>query len=122
MGRDLAVSTQWVWERIKGGEPLFFVELRHPGDADLAVYRIRGALRVNFDDARRHLREMPRDRLVVVCSAVPGDEPALELAAFLTDNGVPARALEGGVSRYLEAGLPADEVKAARDMTRTRGE
>ncbi|MBU5637648.1 sulfurtransferase [Geomonas sp. Red69] len=122
MQRDLAVSTDWVWERIKEGEPLFFVELRHPGDADFAVQRVRGALRVNFDDARRHLQELPRDRLVVVCSAAPTDEPALELAAFLGDNGVRARALEGGVSGYLEAGLPAEEVKAARDMTRSRGE
>lgn len=122
MRSDLAVSTDWVWERIKEGEPLFFIELRHPGDVDYAVRRVRGALRVDFDDAKRHLPELPRDRLVVVCSGLPNDEPALELASFLTENGVTARVLAGGVAEYLEAGLPADEVKAARDMTRSRGE
>ncbi|QXE91203.1 rhodanese-like domain-containing protein [Geomonas subterranea] len=123
MRSDLAVSTEWVWERIKEGEPLFFIELRHPGDAGhFAVLRVRGGLRVDFDDARRHLPELPRDRLVVVCSAAPTDEPAFDLAAFLKENGVRARALVGGVAGYFEAGLPAEEVRAARDMTRLRGE
>ncbi|MBJ6800760.1 rhodanese-like domain-containing protein [Geomonas propionica] len=122
MQSDLAVSTDWVWERIKEGEPLFFIELRHPGDADYAVHRVRGALRVDFEDAKRHLRELPADRLVVVVSDLPNDEPALELAALLKENGLQARALSGGIFGYLKAGLPVEEVRAARDMTRTRGE
>lgn len=118
---DLAVSTDWVWERIKEGEPLFFIELRHPGDLDLSVHRVRGALRLNFDDAKRHLAEIPRDRVVVVCAAAPDDEPALELARLLKESGIQARALRGGLHEYLKAGLPAEEPRAARDMTRTRG-
>ncbi|WP_224981565.1 rhodanese-like domain-containing protein [Geomonas agri] len=122
MRSELAVTTDWLWERIKEGEPLFFIELRHPGDADFAVHRVRGALRVDWDEARRQLPELPRDRLVVVVSGLPNDEPALELAALFKENGVQARVLAGGVAAYLGAGLPAQEVRAARDMTRIRGE
>lgn len=121
MQNDLAVSADWVWERIKEGEPLFFIELRNPGDVDLSVHRVRGALRVGFDDAKRHLPELPLDRVVVVCAAAPSDEPALELARFLKENGIEARALRGGLHEYLKAGLPAEEPAAARNMTRIRG-
>lgn len=118
---DLAVGTDWVWERMKRGEPLFFIELRHPGDVDLTVHRIRGALRVTRDDALKHLAEMPRDRPVVVCSAAPNDDPAFEIARLLLDHGVQALALSGGLHGYLKAGLPSEEPGAARDMTRVRG-
>lgn len=121
MQKELVVSVDWLWERIKEGEPLFFIELHHPGDVDLSVHKVRGALVTNFDDALRHLPELPRDRLVVVCAAVPGDEPALELASRLKEAGVEARALTGGVLEYLKAGLPAEERRAAREMTRSCG-
>ncbi|WP_136514169.1 rhodanese-like domain-containing protein [Geomonas edaphica] len=121
MQRELAVSVDWLWERIKEGEPLFFIELHHPGDVDLSVHKVRGALVANLDDVLRHLPELPHDRLVVICATVPGDEPALELALRLKEAGIEARALTGGVLEYLKAGLPAEERRAAREMTRNRG-
>lgn len=121
MQRELAVSVDWLWERIKEGEPLFFIELHHPGDVDLSLHKVRGALVVHVDDALRHLPELPRDRLVVICATVPVDEPALELASRLKEAGIEARALTGGVLEYLKAGLPAEERRAAREMTRNRG-
>ena len=38
------VGTDWVQEQIKRGEPVFFIEVRHAGDRDLAVMKARGAL------------------------------------------------------------------------------
>ena len=121
MESDLAVTTDWVWERLKDGEPLFFIELRHAGDVDLTVNGVRGALRLTNDDAQRRRAEIPGDRLVVICSAAPNDEPAFALARQLSGEGFRARALSGGVKAYLQAGLPVAEVGAGRDMTRTRG-
>ena len=121
MESDLAVTTDWVWERLKDGESLFFIELRHAGDVDLTVTRVRGALRLNNDDARRRRAEIPKECLVVVCSSAPNDEPAFTLARQLAEEGFRARALSGGVKAYLQAGLPVEEVEAGRNMTRTRG-
>lgn len=121
MERDLAVGTEWVWERVKGEEPIFFIELRHAGDVDLTLKKVRGALRVTNDDAARHFAEIPRDRTVVVCSAAPNDEPAYELAGQLVKEGFRARVLSGGFMAYLAAGLPVEEVAQGRNMTRLRG-
>lgn len=121
MESDLSVGTEWVWERIRSEEPLFFIELRHPGDVDFTLNKVRGALRVSSDDAKRHLAEIPRERVVVVCSAAPNDEPAFEFARRLVDDGFRARVLTGGVMAYLAAGLPVEEVARGRDMTRLRG-
>lgn len=121
MERDLAVSTDWVRERMKSGEPLFFIELRHAGDVDLTLKKVRGALRVNNDDARRHIAEIPPGHNVVVCSSAPDDEPAFELAGELVDRGFCAYALSGGLKAYLVAGLPVEEVGQGRAMTRVRG-
>jgi len=121
MEHDLAVSTDSIRERIKAGEPLFWIELRRAGDVDLTLLKVRGALRLTDDEARRHPPEVPEGRTVVVCCAAPGDEPALELARSLTERGLHAYVLSGGVKAYLSAGLPVEEVGQGREMTRSRG-
>lgn len=121
MERDLAVSTEWLRGRIKAGEPLFLIELRRAGDVDLTLLKVRGALQLTDDEARRHPPEVPEGRVVVVCSAAPGDEPALELAQALTERGLEAFVLSGGKKAYLSAGLPVDEIGQGREMTRSRG-
>ena len=121
MENDLAVTTDWVRERLKGGEQLFFIELRHPGDLDLTVNKVRGALRATSDDVQKYLPEIPEDREVVVCSSAPTDEPAYQLARLLLQRGFRAHALSGGLKAYLNAGLPVEEAGQGRDMTRVRG-
>ena len=121
MASDLAVTTDWVRERMKSGETLFFIEMRHAGDVDLTLKKVRGALRVTSDDARRHIAEIPAGHTVVVCSSAPGDEPAFDLARELVGRGFRAYAISGGLKAYLSAGLPVEEVGQGRDMTRLRG-
>jgi len=107
---------------MKRGEPIFFVEVRHGADRDLAVMKVRGALRLTDDDARNHLAEIPKERAVVVCSAAPGDEPAAELVRLLLGEGFQdAHLLAGGIRAYLSAGLPVEEIGEGRNMPRLRG-
>lgn len=122
MQSDLAVTAEWVRERIRAKESLFFIEIKHAGDADLALNKVQGALKVTTDDAKRHLAEIPRGATVVVCSATPSDDPAWDLARYLVSEGVDAFVLTGGIRAYLVAGLPAEESGQVRDMTRLRGE
>ena len=122
MASDIAVSTGWVKEQMKRGEPIFFVEVRHAGDLDLAVMKVRGALRLTHDEAQNRLAEIPKQRTVVVYSTAPGDEPALALARLLQSEGhQDAHLLNGGFKAYLNAGLPVEDVGEGRSMQRLRG-
>ena len=122
MTSDRKVSTDWVRDQMKRGEPIFFVELRHAGDRDLAVSKARGALRLLDHEAKDHLAQIPKERAVVVYSAAPGDEPALELVRLLVSHGFDqAHALIGGFKAYLSAGLPVEQIGEGRNMGRLRG-
>jgi rhodanese-related sulfurtransferase len=122
MTSELTVGPEWVREHMKRGEAVFFVEVRHAGDWDLAVQKARGALRLTSDDAHRHLDQIPRERTVVVYSTAPNDVPAEALVMQLTGAGYPhARLLAGGFKAYLSAGLPVEEIGEGYKMQRLRG-
>lgn len=122
MTSDQAVGTQWVQEQMKRGEPIFFVEVRRAGDLDLAVMKVRGALRLTDDEAPNHLAEIPKQRPVLVYSTAPDDEPAAALVRLLISHGFEEpHLLSGGFKAYLSAGLPVEEIGEGRTMTRLRG-
>jgi rhodanese-related sulfurtransferase len=122
MKGNLEVGTDWVQEQMKKGEPLFFVEVRHPGDLDLAVMKARGALRLDADQAPRHLAEIPRERKVVVYTTAPDDELAAALVRLLLSKDYrDVHLLSGGFKAYLSAGLPVEDIGEGQKMPRQRG-
>lgn len=113
------ITADEVKARLKKGEQLFFVNLRHHQDWDLAVMKARGALRVPDDQVEAHLDEIPRDRTVVVYSTCPGDEPSIEVAQKLQKLGwQDVHPLHGGFKAYLSAGLPVEEIGAGSSTRR----
>lgn len=122
MTSELEVGSDWVREQIKRGEAIFFVEVRHGGDLDLAVSKARGALRLIDHEMQDHLGEIPKERAVVVYSTAPDDEPAAALARLLVSRGVSdAHWLVGGFKAYLSAGLPVEAIGEGGNMPRLRG-
>jgi len=116
------VGTDWVKEQMKQGEPVFFVEVRHAGDRDLAVMKARGALRLTSEEAFKRTAEIPKKGTVVVYSSAPGDEPATQFARQLLSHGFTAvHVLTGGFKAYLSAGLPVEDIGEGRNMSRLRG-
>src|SRR5262245_49619036 len=81
------VTAAAVKEHLKGGDPLFFVNLRHHQDWDTAIFKARGALRVPDDEVEKHLDEIPHDRTIVIYSICPGDEPSIRVAQSLRQYG-----------------------------------
>ncbi|EHP86498.1 Rhodanese domain protein [Geobacter metallireducens RCH3] len=105
------ISAAEVKARMNAGEQLFFVNLRHHQDWDLAVMQVRGALRIDDDKVEAHLEEIPRERTVVVYSTCPGDEPSARVARLLQEHGwKDAHSLIGGFEAYCQEGLPVEEI------------
>ncbi|GLI38813.1 sulfurtransferase [Geobacter hydrogenophilus] len=119
---EFGITAGEVKSRIKSGEKLFFVNLRHHQDWDLAVMKVKGALRVPDDGLDQHLAEIPRDRPIIVYSTCPGDEPSLRAVRFLQQQGWnDAHFLIGGFNKYCEAGLPVEEVGVGNTSKKLRG-
>lgn len=119
---ELGITAGEVKSRMKSGEKLFFVNLRHHQDWDLAVMKVRGALRVPDKGLEQHLAEIPRDRPIIVYSTCPGDEPSLRTARFLQQQGWnDVHFLIGGFNKYCEEGLPVEEVGEGSTSKKLRG-
>lgn len=105
------ITAREVKTRLKAGEQLFFVNLRHHLDWDTAVMKARGALRVPDDQVEAHLGEIPRDRTIIVYSTCPGDQPSISAARLLLEHGWnDVHPLVGGFDAYCQEGLPVEEI------------
>lgn len=105
------ITAEEVKARLKAGEQLFFVNLQHHQDWDLAVMKARGALRIQDNQVEAHLEEIPRDRTIIVYSTCPGDEPSVNAAKLLQQRGWnDAHSLAGGFKAYCQEGLPVEEI------------
>lgn len=119
---DLEVTAESVREQLKRGEAIFFLEVRRGADKDLAVMKVRGALRLADDDVQNHLDEIPRERKVVLYSTAPEDAPALEAALLLRKRGFPdVQVVRGGFNACRIAGIQVVETGEGKSMTRLRG-
>jgi len=117
----LVVTADEVKSYLKQGEPLFFVEARHASDWDVAVMKVRGALRLPDDDIESHLSEVPGDRPVVVYSNCPGENRSLRVAGLLQEKGwKDVHVLKGGFKAYLREGLPVQEIGEGEQARKMR--
>ena len=107
---------------MKNGESLFFINVRHHRDWDLAVMKVRGALRVPDDEVEQHLGEIPRDRTIIVYSTCPGDEASSRVARLLQEQGWnDVHFLVGGFKTYCQEGLPVEEIGEGSKARKLRG-
>ena len=112
MNDGFEITAGEVKTRLKAGKKLFFVNLRHHRDWDLAVTKVRGALRIPDDQVEVHLKEIPRDRAtsISVYSTCPGDEPSISVANLLLQRGWnDVHPMVGGFKAYCQEGLPIEE-------------
>jgi len=121
MNNGFAVRVDEVKSRLKRGEKLFFINIRHHHDWDVGFLKAAGAFRVNDDEVEEELDRVPHDRPVIIYSSCPGDEPSIRAARLLKERGwEDVHPLLGGFSAYLEAGLPVDEINEGSTTRKTR--
>ncbi|OGR26586.1 MAG: hypothetical protein A2X83_08655 [Desulfuromonadales bacterium GWD2_54_10] len=119
MLKEFAVTAEAVKEHLHHGDPLQFVELRHPHKHEWSLFKAHGALRLEKDELEQHLADIPHDRPIVVFSDCPGEEASNQAAQMFQKHGWnDVHKLVGGFNAYLEAGLPVDPVTQAIPATR----
>lgn len=111
MVEEIGITAAEVKFRLKHGDLLFFLEIRHHQDWDWAALKVRGALRINDYEVETHLEQIPRDHTIIVYSSCPGDERSTRTAKLLQQLGWnDTHFLVGGFDAYCEEGLPVEDL------------
>lgn len=59
------ITIDEVKRRLDQGEKIFVIDTRSPAAWYSSNIKIRGAVRIHYNDLEEHLSEIPRDRMIV---------------------------------------------------------
>ena len=91
-----------------GAAPLI-VDVRSPGATALESRKIPGALHVPLDQVGKHVKDLPRDRDVILYCTCPNEASAAQAAKLLKNHGFTrVRPLHGGLDAWVEAGYAVE--------------
>jgi membrane protein DedA with SNARE-associated domain/rhodanese-related sulfurtransferase len=93
-----------------GGDPII-VDVRSVTARALEPRRIPGALHVTLDEIAKRMKDLPRDRDIVLYCACPSEASAARVARVLMNHGFKkVRPLEGGLDAWRAAGYAVDGI------------
>lgn len=105
--RTARISVQELSEMIGRGDDPIVLDVRTASHRLADGRRIPGARAVDLDALELTLREVPREREVVVYCACPNEATAAQVALRLHARGFRrVRPLAGGIEAWVSAGLP----------------
>ena len=94
---------------IDGGERPVIVDVRSHIARSLQPRRIPGALLVPLDAVEKHVKDLPRDRDIILYCTCPNESSAANAAKLLMNHGFTrVRPLHGGLDAWIEAGYEVD--------------
>ncbi len=65
MAEPKRITAQEVDGKLRGGEPVLFIDTRNNRDWGASDVKLPGALRIHHSELEQHLDKLPRDRLIV---------------------------------------------------------
>lgn len=87
-----------------GSQPLI-IDVRSPSARALEPRWIPGALHISLPDVALHLKDLPRDRDIILYCTCPSEASAARVAKILMNHGFKrVRPLHGGLDAWLAAG------------------
>src|SRR5215831_320198 len=111
MLRMARISVDELYRLMDQGESPLIVDVRSPTARTMEPRYIPGAVHLPLHGFEEHIREMPRDRDIILYCACPNEASAARVAKTLIDNGfVRVRPLLGGLDAWLAAGLPVESL------------
>jgi membrane protein DedA with SNARE-associated domain/rhodanese-related sulfurtransferase len=105
MLRMARISVADLYELIQGGAAPLIVDVRSIIARELEPRWIPGALHVPLEDVARQLKELPRDRDIILYCSCPSEASAARVAKILMNHGFKrVRPLLGGLDAWVAAG------------------
>ena len=116
--RMARISAAELYELIDAGAAPLIVDVRTASAWALEPQWIPGAIHLPIHDLDKHVKELPRDREIILYCTCPNEVTSARVALQLKRHGVGhVRPLEGGFPLWRELGFPVEAVaeeKSAR--------
>jgi membrane protein DedA with SNARE-associated domain/rhodanese-related sulfurtransferase len=114
MLRMARITVDELYRLIDAGLNPVIVDVRSPTARALEPRRIPGALHVPLHAVDHHVKDLPRDREIILYCTCPNEASAAQVAKILMNNGfAKVRPLHGGLDAWIEAGYEVEELPAA---------
>jgi membrane protein DedA with SNARE-associated domain/rhodanese-related sulfurtransferase len=103
--RMARIDVAELYELMQAGAEPIIVDVRSPTARALEPRRIPGALHVPLDEIAKHMKDLPRDRDVILYCTCPSEASAALVARVLMNHGFKkVRPLHGGLDAWRAAG------------------
>ncbi len=116
---DARLEPEELKRQLDAGEQVFIVDLRHPLELLPDPYTLPGALHLTPEALAARIREIPRDRDIVLYCTCPSEATAAKTALILHKLGIErVRPLRGGFEEWKRRGYPLDAIAPAQPLVR----
>lgn len=103
--RMARISVAGLYELIQAGAEPVIIDVRSPTARLLEPRWIPGAMHVSLEDIGRHIKELPRNRDIILYCTCPNEASAARVARILMNHGLKrVRPLHGGLDAWVAAG------------------
>ena len=112
--RMARISVDELYRLMDAGKAPVVVDVRSATARSLEPRRIPGALHVPLHSVDQHVKELPRDREIVLYCTCPNEASAAQVAKILMNNGFThVRPLHGGLDAWIAAGYRVETLVEA---------
>ncbi len=110
MLRMARISVGELYELIQAGSSPVIIDVRSATARQLEPRWIPGALHIPLQDAARLLKEIPRDKDIILYCTCPNEATAARVAKILMNHGLKrVRPLHGGLDAWVAAGYTVEK-------------
>ena len=113
MLRMARISVDELYRLIDAGAAPIVVDVRSPTARALEPRKIPGALHVPLHAVDHHVKDLPRDREIILYCTCPNEASAAQVAKILMNSGfAKVRPLHGGLDAWIAAGYDVEALSA----------
>ena len=103
--RMARIGVAELYDLVQAGAEPIIVDVRSPTARALDPHWIPGALHVPLEEVAKHIKDLPRDRDIILYCACPSEASAARVARILMNHGFKkVRPLHGGLDAWVAAG------------------